>query len=162
MILVIATGVDYHCSLILADYLVTKCGVLMMSLFVFFTTTMSVSFTLRETQTRMLKFTGFLLPSTPSPSSLSSFLPICSLCDQYAMQFLVLFFLVIYFDNPSAPTLCSTASTSCSSQASNISTDICACDWIPCLCPGNCVHSDWFKLNHSHFLFHLILVSRLP
>ncbi|XP_057482195.1 membralin-like protein At1g60995 [Actinidia eriantha] len=39
------------------DYLVTKCGVLMMSLFVFFTTTMSVSFTLRETQTRMLKFT---------------------------------------------------------------------------------------------------------
>lgn len=43
-----------------ADYLVTKCGVLMMSLFVFFTTTMSVSFTLRETQTRMLKFTGLL------------------------------------------------------------------------------------------------------
>ncbi|KAL4308672.1 hypothetical protein GQ457_01G000640 [Hibiscus cannabinus] len=41
----------------LGDYLVTKCGVLMMSLFVFFTTTMSVSFTLRETQTRMLKFT---------------------------------------------------------------------------------------------------------
>ena len=41
-----------------ADYLVTKCGVLMMSFFVFFTTTMSVSFTLRETQTRMLKFTG--------------------------------------------------------------------------------------------------------
>ncbi|GFZ18707.1 hypothetical protein Acr_27g0004460 [Actinidia rufa] len=40
-----------------SDYLVTKCGVLMMSLFVFFTTTMSVSFTLRETQTRMLKFT---------------------------------------------------------------------------------------------------------
>ncbi|XP_048443250.1 membralin-like protein At1g60995 isoform X4 [Pyrus x bretschneideri] len=39
------------------DYLVTKCGVLMMSIFVFFTTTMSVSFTLRETQTRMLKFT---------------------------------------------------------------------------------------------------------
>ncbi|KAL6583497.1 hypothetical protein OROMI_005575 [Orobanche minor] len=39
------------------DYLVTKSGVLMMSLFVFFTTTMSVSFTLRETQTRMLKFT---------------------------------------------------------------------------------------------------------
>ncbi|XP_057430397.1 membralin-like protein At1g60995 isoform X2 [Lotus japonicus] len=39
------------------DYLVMKCGVLMMSLFVFFTTTMSVSFTLRETQTRMLKFT---------------------------------------------------------------------------------------------------------
>ncbi|KAL2927126.1 hypothetical protein RDABS01_019383 [Bienertia sinuspersici] len=39
------------------DYLVSKCGVLMMSLFVFFTTTMSVSFTLRETQTRMLKFT---------------------------------------------------------------------------------------------------------
>lgn len=39
------------------DYLATKCGVLMMSLFVFFTTTMSVSFTLRETQTRMLKFT---------------------------------------------------------------------------------------------------------
>lgn len=44
----------------LVDYLVTKCGVLMMSLFVFFTTTMSVSFTLRETQTRMLKFTGVL------------------------------------------------------------------------------------------------------
>ncbi|MBA0849522.1 hypothetical protein Goshw_017136 [Gossypium schwendimanii] len=41
----------------LGDYLVTKCGVLMMSFFVFFTTTMSVSFTLRETQTRMLKFT---------------------------------------------------------------------------------------------------------
>ncbi|KAK1308195.1 hypothetical protein QJS10_CPA09g00971 [Acorus calamus] len=38
-------------------YLVTKCGVLIMSLFVFFTTTMSVSFTLRETQSRMLKFT---------------------------------------------------------------------------------------------------------
>ena len=45
-----------------ADYLVTKCGVLMMSLFVFFTTTMSVSFTLRETQTRMLKFTGLFTP----------------------------------------------------------------------------------------------------
>nr|XP_043637657.1 membralin-like protein At1g60995 [Erigeron canadensis] len=39
------------------DYFATKCGVLMMSLFVFFTTTMSVSFTLRETQTRMLRFT---------------------------------------------------------------------------------------------------------
>ncbi|XP_071704123.1 membralin-like protein At1g60995 [Rutidosis leptorrhynchoides] len=39
------------------DYFATKFGVLMMSLFVFFTTTMSVSFTLRETQTRMLKFT---------------------------------------------------------------------------------------------------------
>jgi len=39
------------------DYLVSKCGVLLMSLFVFFTTTMSVSFTLRETQSRMLKFT---------------------------------------------------------------------------------------------------------
>ncbi|KAF3775617.1 Membralin [Nymphaea thermarum] len=39
------------------DYLVAKCGVLIMSLFVFFTTTMSVSFTLRETQSRMLKFT---------------------------------------------------------------------------------------------------------
>ncbi|XP_023552859.1 uncharacterized protein LOC111810384 [Cucurbita pepo subsp. pepo] len=39
------------------DYFVTKYGVLMMALFVFFTTTMSVSFTLRETQTRMLKFT---------------------------------------------------------------------------------------------------------
>ncbi|CAI8591538.1 unnamed protein product [Vicia faba] len=46
------------------DYLVTKCGVLMMSLFVFFTTTMSVSFTLRETQTRMLKFTGSQVPGT--------------------------------------------------------------------------------------------------
>ncbi|XVF45248.1 hypothetical protein PTKIN_Ptkin02bG0189700 [Pterospermum kingtungense] len=46
-----------HGSTRLGDYLVTKCGVLMMSLFVFFTTTMSVSFTLRETQTRMLKFT---------------------------------------------------------------------------------------------------------
>ncbi|KAK4769048.1 hypothetical protein SAY86_027198 [Trapa natans] len=41
----------------LGDYFVTKCGVLMMSLFVFFTTTMSVSYTLRETQSRMLKFT---------------------------------------------------------------------------------------------------------
>ena len=30
-----------------------------MSLFVFFTTTMSVSFTLRETQSRMLRFTGW-------------------------------------------------------------------------------------------------------
>ncbi|XP_078428731.1 S3 self-incompatibility locus-linked pollen protein isoform X2 [Wolffia australiana] len=39
------------------DYVVTKCSVLIMSLFVFFTTTMSVSFTLRETQSRMLKFT---------------------------------------------------------------------------------------------------------
>lgn len=48
----------WHLLLSFADYLVTKCGVLMMSLFVFFTTTMSVSFTLRETQTRMLKFTG--------------------------------------------------------------------------------------------------------
>jgi hypothetical protein len=36
---------------------VFKCGVLITSLFVFFTTTMSVSFTLRETQARMLKFT---------------------------------------------------------------------------------------------------------
>ncbi|CAM6105163.1 unnamed protein product [Calypogeia fissa] len=39
------------------DYIVFKCGVLITSLFVFFTTTMSVSFTLRETQARMLKFT---------------------------------------------------------------------------------------------------------
>ncbi|XP_074568729.1 membralin-like protein At1g60995 isoform X2 [Curcuma longa] len=39
------------------EYFVTKCGVLIMSLFVFFTTTMSVSFTLRETQSRMLRFT---------------------------------------------------------------------------------------------------------
>ncbi|CAL9043315.1 unnamed protein product [Musa banksii] len=39
------------------NYFVTKCGVLIMSLFVFFTTTMSVSFTLRETQSRMLRFT---------------------------------------------------------------------------------------------------------
>eukprot|EP00250_Pteridium_aquilinum_P018408 c24075_g1_i1 orf=187-2280(-) len=38
-------------------YVISKCGVLIMSLFVFFTTTMSVSFTLRETQSRMLKFT---------------------------------------------------------------------------------------------------------
>ncbi|KAI5056775.1 hypothetical protein GOP47_0028593 [Adiantum capillus-veneris] len=38
-------------------YVISKCGVLIMSLFVFFTTTMSVSFTLRETQARMLKFT---------------------------------------------------------------------------------------------------------
>ncbi|KAL8088316.1 hypothetical protein AgCh_038192 [Apium graveolens] len=44
-------------SLRFGDYLATKCGVLIMSMFVFFTTTMSVSFTLRETQTRMLKFT---------------------------------------------------------------------------------------------------------
>lgn len=48
---------DGSSSIIFGDYLVNKCGVLMMSLFVFFTTTMSVSFTLRETQTRMLKFT---------------------------------------------------------------------------------------------------------
>ncbi|XP_042402391.1 membralin-like protein At1g60995 [Zingiber officinale] len=39
------------------EYFVTKCGVLIMSLFVFFTITMSVSFTLRETQSRMLRFT---------------------------------------------------------------------------------------------------------
>ncbi|RWW22924.1 hypothetical protein GW17_00012849, partial [Ensete ventricosum] len=39
------------------DFFVTKSGVLIMSLFVFFTTTMSVSFILRETQSRMLKFT---------------------------------------------------------------------------------------------------------
>ena len=38
-------------------YLVMKLGVLVTSLFVFFTTTMSVSFTLRETQARMFKFT---------------------------------------------------------------------------------------------------------
>ena len=54
-----------HSSGFHADYLVTKCGVLMMSLFVFFTTTMSVSFTLRETQTRMLKFTGLFNPTLP-------------------------------------------------------------------------------------------------
>ncbi|KAH0936401.1 hypothetical protein HID58_013518, partial [Brassica napus] len=50
------------------DYFVTKCGVLMMSLFVFFTTTMSVSFTLRETHTRMLKFTA----STPCSASVTN------------------------------------------------------------------------------------------
>ena len=44
-----------------AGYVISKCGVLLMSLFVFFTTTMSVSFTLRETQARMLKFTGNVL-----------------------------------------------------------------------------------------------------
>uniref|UniRef100_A0A0D6R123 Membralin n=1 Tax=Araucaria cunninghamii TaxID=56994 RepID=A0A0D6R123_ARACU len=48
-----STGVPFRYE----DYLVSKCGVLIMSLFVFFTTTMSVSFTLRETQSRMLKFT---------------------------------------------------------------------------------------------------------
>eukprot|EP00850_Spirogloea_muscicola_P010271 SM000060S19603 [mRNA] locus=s60:29067:34348:- [translate_table: standard] len=37
-----------------------KCGVLITSLIIFFTTTMSVSFTLRETQARMLKFTVHL------------------------------------------------------------------------------------------------------
>ncbi|KAH7440443.1 hypothetical protein KP509_04G107300 [Ceratopteris richardii] len=41
----------------LQGYIISKCGVLIMSLFVFFTTTMSVSFTLRETQARMLRFT---------------------------------------------------------------------------------------------------------
>ncbi|XP_024514830.1 membralin isoform X2 [Selaginella moellendorffii] len=43
--------------IVFVDYVVFKFGVLIMSLFVFFTTTMSVSFTLRETQARMLKFT---------------------------------------------------------------------------------------------------------
>jgi hypothetical protein len=47
-----------HATLVFADYFVTKCGVLLMSLFVFFTITMSISFTLRETQSRMLRFTG--------------------------------------------------------------------------------------------------------
>lgn len=42
------------------QYLIFKFGVLITSLFVFFTTTMSVSFTLRETQHRMLKFTVHL------------------------------------------------------------------------------------------------------
>lgn len=69
-LIVYLKSVDINCDLmsytfrppfsLIADYLVTKCGVLMMSLFVFFTTTMSVSFTLRETQARMLKFTGML------------------------------------------------------------------------------------------------------
>jgi hypothetical protein len=51
--------IEFLCiiPLLFADYFVTKCGVLLMSLFVFFTTTMSVSFTLRETQSRMLRFT---------------------------------------------------------------------------------------------------------
>ncbi|CAM6032700.1 unnamed protein product [Sphagnum compactum] len=43
--------------LMVGEYVVFKCGVLITSLFVFFTTTMSVSFTLRETQARMLNFT---------------------------------------------------------------------------------------------------------
>ncbi|TQE06271.1 hypothetical protein C1H46_008120 [Malus baccata] len=67
------------------DYLVTKCGVLMMSIFVFFTTTMSVSFTLRETQTRMLKFTGF--PHF-MPNQLGSHIMIC-----------ILFFLLEFYDD---------------------------------------------------------------
>lgn len=48
------------------DYIVFKSGVLITTLFVFFTTTMSVSFTLRETQARMLKFTGIFTIATPS------------------------------------------------------------------------------------------------
>ncbi|KAK8954374.1 hypothetical protein KSP39_PZI002941 [Platanthera zijinensis] len=46
-----------HGRIRIGDYFVMKSVVLIMSLFVFFTTTMSVSFTLRETQSRMLKFT---------------------------------------------------------------------------------------------------------
>ncbi|MQL97298.1 hypothetical protein Taro_029986 [Colocasia esculenta] len=48
---------NFSLSLWQANYFVTKCSVLIMSLFVFFTTTMSVTFILRETQSRMLKFT---------------------------------------------------------------------------------------------------------
>lgn len=48
------------------DYIVFKSGVLITTLFVFFTTTMSVSFTLRETQARMLKFTGMFTIATSS------------------------------------------------------------------------------------------------
>ncbi|KAH7290881.1 hypothetical protein KP509_30G067600 [Ceratopteris richardii] len=48
---------DEAASTSIQGYVISKCGVLIMSLFVFFTTTMSVSFTLRETQSRTLKFT---------------------------------------------------------------------------------------------------------
>lgn len=49
---------NLHVLLVMVgEYIVFKCGVLITSLFVFFTTTMSVSFTLRETQARMLNFT---------------------------------------------------------------------------------------------------------
>lgn len=42
------------------EYLMFKLGVLTTSLFVLFTSTMSVSYTLRETQSRMLRFTVHL------------------------------------------------------------------------------------------------------
>ncbi|XP_038883775.1 membralin-like protein At1g60995 isoform X2 [Benincasa hispida] len=88
------------------DYFVTKCGVLMMSLFVFFTTTMSVSFTLRETQTRMLKFTASTPCSTSTPNvsvDLCACNRVTCLCSNYdrvrtpiSMKFFPRFFL-LYF-----------------------------------------------------------------
>lgn len=89
-----------------ADYFVTKCGVLIMSLFVFFTTTMSVSFTLRETQSRMLRFTGLCL----------------LLC--FMSYIIGLFFFLTHLHFLS---YCSAATAPCSPPATHISVDLCAC-----------------------------------
>lgn len=46
---------------------------------------------------------------------------------------------------------CSAATTPCSASASNISIDLCACNWITCLCTG----------RHSSYLCNLLLMWNL-
>ena len=143
----------WHSSGFHADYLVTKCGVLMMSLFVFFTTTMSVSFTLRETQTRMLKFTGLFTPPFFFSSCIHKFCHSSHVLQESFESILLLLDFLMgesngYKDlhgniirvpqyiklpctlpyNSLLSIYCSAASTPCSTSASNISVDLCACN----------------------------------
>lgn len=101
----------------------------MMSLFVFFTTTMSVSFTLRETQTRMLKFTGLSFFNSKQ-LMVSSHLCLSTII------------------SVSISIRCSAASTPCSASVTNVSVDLCARDWIPRLCSGT--HIYIYILSHSN------------
>ncbi|KAH0459229.1 hypothetical protein IEQ34_012043 [Dendrobium chrysotoxum] len=87
------------------DYFVTKCGVLIMSLFVFFTTTMSVSFTLRETQSRMLKFTVQL--QHHARHQLPTFQLIFVHVIESLIMIGILFFLFEFYDDQLLAFLCS-------------------------------------------------------
>ncbi|CAA6671836.1 unnamed protein product [Spirodela intermedia] len=81
------------------DYFLTKGSVLIMSLFVFFTTTMSVSFTLRETQSRMLKFTATTSCQAQSPNFPVDFVHVIESLVFVPIMIGILFFLFEFYDD---------------------------------------------------------------
>eukprot|EP00899_Mesostigma_viride_P006322 jgi/Mesvir1/15691/Mv03282-RA.1 len=85
----------------LADVLVLKLGVLVTSLFLFFATTMSVSFTLRETQARMFKFTVQLQHAARRrlPTSRLIFTHVVESLIFVPIMIGILFFLFEFFDD---------------------------------------------------------------